>query len=238
MRHSLVLATVFALIATLGPANAEPVTPEAARTAIEKATDEIKAGNPAGAIALVEPVIATLEEIQKDQMVNCAEDLTGVIMLSALQAATMAKLPEKERRNAIVAVPDFCTALFLKGFALIDLKRMEEAEVFLRRAREAAPLSTQYLNEYAEWHKTMKQWEKAHDLFEEAFGLGEMDSDKRRKNSNQARALRGMAFSEIEMGQLDKAEKNLKKSLKLIPDHAGAKSELQYIADLRQRQKN
>lgn len=238
VRHSLVLAALFAQIATLGPANAEPVTPEAARTAIEKATDEIKAGNPAGAIALVEPVIATLEEMQKDQMVNCAEDMTGVITLSALQAATMAKLPEKERRKAIVAVPDFCTALFLKGFALIDLMRIDEAEVFLRRAHEAAPLSAQYLNEYAQWHGTMKQWEKAHELFEQAFGLGEMYTDKERKNFDQARALRGMAFSEIEMGELDKAEKNLKKSLKLIPDHAGAKSELQYIADLRQRQKN
>lgn len=37
-------------------------------------------------------------------------------------------------------------------------------------------------------------------------------------------ALARLAFAEIEMGQLDKAEANLKESLKLVPGHPGAKA--------------
>ncbi|OYX61673.1 MAG: hypothetical protein B7Y89_12190 [Novosphingobium sp. 32-60-15] len=189
-------------MATLGTAYAEPTKPEAARAAINKATAAIKAGNPAGVIPLVDPVITTLEEMEKEQTVNCADSTAEALMLSLSQAAAMDKTPAKERRNAGVVAPDFCAALFLKGFALIDLMRMEEAEVFLRRAHETAPLSAQYLNEYAQWHASARQWNKAHDLFQEAFDLGEWDADKNRKKFNQARALRGMAFSEIEMGEL------------------------------------
>ena len=131
----------------------------------------------------------------------------------------------------------FCLAPFLKGFALIDLQRWDDAEPMLRLASESAPLNAQFRNEYAEWHKAMKQWQKAHDIFAEAYGLGEFESDEGAKKFNQARALRGMGFTEIEMGDLDKAEESFKKSLKLLPDHEGAKSELQYIADLRKRAK-
>lgn len=238
MRNVFISATACAFMATLGTAYAEPTMQEVARVAIDKATAEIKAGNPAGVIPLVDPVIATLEEMEKDQTVNCADSMVEALLLTAALDAATDKMLAKEKRNSIVAAPDFCAALFLKGFALIDLMRMEDAEVFLRRAHETAPLSAQYLNEYAQWHASAKQWNKAHDLFQEAFDLGEWDADTGRKKFNQARALRGMAFSEIEMGELDKAEKNLKKSLKLIPDHAGAKSELQYIADLKKSRNN
>jgi tetratricopeptide (TPR) repeat protein len=237
MRGAAFIAALAASFASISLAHAEPMTEEAARAATDNAVNALKAGNPEAVIPLVDPVIATFEDMQKDQTVQCADDLTGALFLSAMQAALMEKVPEKERRAASIVGPDFCAALFLKGFALIDLKRMDEAETFLRRAHEAAPLNAHYLNEYAEWHKAMKQWEKSHELFQEAFGLGEFSTDKGMKKFNQARALRGMAFNEIEMGQLDKAEKNLRKSLKLLPDNAGAKSELQYIADLKKKQK-
>ncbi len=222
------------------PARAESMAAEAARAAIETAGNAIKSSKPAEAVAAVEPVIAALEEQEKEQTVRCADNQAQTLMVLLMQAAPSEMQPKAqqsntEQRNTVVIDSAFCTALFLKGFALIDLQRWDDAEPFLRRAHETTPLSAHYLNEYAEWHKAMKQFDKAHALFGQAFDLGEYSPGKEAKASDQARALRGMAFAEIEMGQLDKAEVNLKKSLKLVPGHPGAKAELDYIAAMRKK---
>ncbi|MDP3550070.1 MAG: tetratricopeptide repeat protein [Novosphingobium sp.] len=237
MRLLAVVLGVLASSGTVDFAQAETMPVETARSAIDQAGTAIRGGKPTDAIVAVEPVIAALEEQQKAQTVQCADGGSQTIMLLLMQAAASEKLPKAEQRNAVVIDSAFCTALFLKGFALIDLQRWDDAEPFLRRAHDAAPLNAQYLNEYAEWHNSMKQRQKSHDLFEQAFDLGEFDTNKETKTFNQARSLRGMAYTEIEMGQLDKAEKNLRKSLKLIPNHPGAKSELEYIAELRKKAK-
>lgn len=236
MRPATCLAAFF-LLATTAAAHAEPMSPEAAREAVSKAVGEIRKQNPAGVLPLVDPVIAALQEQQKEKNAVCADDAAQSLALMIMQAAASDKLPKEQRRDAVTVDSAFCLAPFLKGFALIDLQRWDDAEPMLRLASESAPLSAQYRNEYAEWFKAMKQWQKAHDVFAEAYGLGEFESDESAKKFNQARALRGMGFTEIEMGDLDKAEESFKKSLKLLPDHEGAKSELQYIADLRKRAK-
>lgn len=241
MRSATCLAA-FILMATSGTAHAEPMSPEAAREAVSKAVGQIRKQNPSGVLPLVEPVIAALQEQQKVQVSQCADDMTQTIMLSALQAAAMKKqteeTPGSKPQSAAVIDSAFCLAPFLKGFALIDLQRWDDAEPMLRLASESAPLNAQYRNEYAEWFKAMKQWQKAHDVFAEAYDLGQWESDEGARKFNQARALRGMGFTEIEMGDLDKAEESFRKSLELIPNHEGAKSELQYIANLRKKGKS
>lgn len=237
MRKTGCLAASF-LLATSAAANAEPMSPEAARDAVSKAIGELRKQNPAGVPPLVEPVIAALKEQQQEKTVVCADNATQSIVLMAMQAAAAEKLPKEQRRDAVAVDSAYCLAPFLKGFALIDLQRWDDAEPMLRLASKSAPLNAQYRNEYAEWFKAMKQWQKAHDVFAEAYGLGEFERDDANKKFNQARALRGMGFTEIEMGDLDKAEESFKKSLKLIPDHQGAKSELQYIENLRKKGKS
>lgn len=241
MRKTGCLAALL-LLATSAAAHAEPMSPEAAREAVSKAVGEIRKQNPSGVLPLVDPVIAALQEQQKEQVSQCADDMTQTIMLSALQAAAMKKqteeMPGSKPQRAVVIDSAFCLAPFLKGFALIDLHRWDDAEPMLRLASESAPLNAQYRNEYAEWFKAMKQWQKAHDIFAEAYDLGQWESDEGARKFNQARALRGMGFTEIEMGDLDKAEESFRKSLKLIPNHEGAKSELQYIANLRKKAKS
>lgn len=234
MRSTRCLAALV-FLATSVTAHAEPMTPEAAREAVGKAMGELRKQNPAGVLPLVEPVVAALQEQQKDKNAVCADDAAQSLALMIMQSAAADKLPKDQRRDAVAVDSAFCLAPFLKGFALIDLQRWDDAEPMLRLASESAPLNAQYRNEYAEWFKAMKQWQKAHDVFAEAYDLGQWESDENAKKFNQARALRGMGFVEIEMGDLDKAEESFRKSLKIIPDHPGAKSELQYIADLRKR---
>ncbi|TXI08990.1 MAG: tetratricopeptide repeat protein [Novosphingobium sp.] len=237
MRKTGCLAAIV-LLTTAATTHAEPMTPEAAREAVSKAMDEIRKQNPTAVLPLVEPVVVSLQDQRKDRNALCADDPTQSLTLMLMQAAVSDQFPNEQQREAVEIDGAFCLAPFLKGCALIDLHRWDDAEPMLRLASESAPLNAQFRNEYAEWFKAMKQWQKAHDVFEEAYGLGEYAGDEANKKANQARALRGMGFTEIEMGDLDKAEESFRKSLKIIPDHEGAKSELQYIANLRKKAKN
>lgn len=237
MRKTGCLAALL-FLTTAATAHAETMTTEAAREAVGKAIGELRKQNPAGVLPLVEPVVVALQDQQKEKNAVCADDAAQSLALMVMQATASDKLPKEQQRDAVAVDSAFCLAPFLKGFALIDLHRWDDAEPMLRLASESAPLNAQYRNEYAEWFKAMKQWQKAHDIFAEAYDLGQWESDEGARKFNQARALRGMGFTEIEMGDLDKAEESFRKSLKLIPNHEGAKSELQYIANLRKKAKS
>jgi tetratricopeptide (TPR) repeat protein len=184
--------------------------------------------DPSKALALVEPLIVT-------SGVMTPKPETDYICTNG-SADTLAKLVGKaaEKRNAIAVGSWVCSALFIKGFVLIDLNRRNEAEPYLRRATELDPTNAHYLNEYAEWWKHERQWQKSYDLFMASVALApQQPADVRAKF--QARALRGMGFTLIELGRLDDAQRQFDASLKLEPGNRAALSELQYIREQRAR---
>ena len=180
--------------------------------------------DPARAVRLVDPVIARSGAMTgkpgTDQFCsggNVVAELFG----KALQ-----------QRSAVAYDAHVCAAIFAKGFALIDLGRRAEAEPFLRRATELAPTDAHYLNEYAEWWKIERQWQKSYDLFARAAALaGEQPAEDRAPIH--ARSMRGMGFNLIELGRLDDAERLFLDSLKVEPDSPAALNELKYIAEQR-----
>ncbi|MDF8334324.1 hypothetical protein [Novosphingobium cyanobacteriorum] len=204
------------------------MTNEEASAAFQRALSERDRGNVPGVIPQLDPVIAAMEEMQKTQGVYCADNQAQTLLILSQHAMS------KDARSAIVVDGTYCMALFFKGFVLIDLGRPTEAEAFLRRAHETAPFNAQYLNEYAEWHKSMGHWQQAHDLFAKAAGLAEM-ADKAVHDAYLARALRGMGYTEIELGKLDEAERHMKQSQKYEPDSNAARHELEYIESLRRK---
>lgn len=138
-------------------------------------------------------------------------------------------------KNFILGGDIWCAALWGKGFALIDLGRSEEAGAFLASAVEMAPLEAHYINEYAEWFKSRKQWKKSFDLFEGAWSVAERQTDGPSRRVT-ARSLRGMGFTLIELGDLDQAEKWFKLSLEYEPEAmARVQGELDYIAEMRRK---
>ena len=127
----------------------------------------------------------------------------------------------------------WCAALWGKGFVLIDLGRSSEAGQYLARSVEMAPMNAHFINEYAEWYKPQRQWQNSYKLFERAWQTVDRDV-KGPERKVAARALRGMAFNQIEMGDLDQAEHFLKLSLDYEPEAAAkVKGELDYIAQQR-----
>lgn len=142
---------------------------------------------------------------------------------------------ELRGRNFVLGGDTWCTALWGKGFVLIDLKRNAEARPFLARSVEMMPLNGHFINEYAEWYKSNRDWARSYDLFRAAFDTTSKDP-KGMDRTIAARALRGMAFNLIETGQYDEAERKLQQSLEYQPEAASkVKAELDYIAEQRKK---
>lgn len=224
------LAVLLAL--SLFPANVRAQTPSAPdrEAMLTQAITAMSQRRFADSLQLSETIISAYEaEYSKsDKLIYCAENGEQIILLLA-RAVT-------QKKDGVTLDKTWCTALFLKGFALIDLNRSTEARPFLARAAEMAPLDAHFLNEYAEWFKSARQWQDAYDWFEKARDASQYSAAEFR-NGQKARSLRGMGFVTIELGDLEKASKLFKESLELMPNHPGALSELKYIEDLRRAQK-
>lgn len=217
---------------------------DAQRKELDEAFTDLKSGRPTQAERAFARVIDAYEKAYAGREVRCAHD-----QLDAIQVGLFGMIgsPEEIARNAsgikpgeskvigdkmsdlTVLGPGWCEAVFGRGFALIDLHRDDEAEPLLARAVKMAPTRAHYLNEYAELFKSRRDWLRSYDLFARAAEVAKTGPDSTDK-SVEARALRGMGFTKIELGQLDEAERLFKRSLTLQPSNAGALSELEYIA--------
>jgi tetratricopeptide (TPR) repeat protein len=197
--------------------------------------DPVHAQKPADAIERFDRVIAYFEKRYRDSKIKiyCAHSLaeTMLYILGAVGGT----------QSASALDPTWSDAVFLKGFALVDLGRRAEAKMFFARALELSPSNSQYLGEMAETEKADRNWQKAYDLFSRAAAAAEFSSDGPQddpvKVRWRTRGWRGMAFALIEMGRLDEAEKIFKDCLKADPNDQKAIQELQYIAQEKARAK-
>lgn len=199
---------------------------EGARSAngakIDQAANLIKAGQGADAIKILNAVIADEESRHKDsnQLYFSARSLVEGIVYTSL-ASTQSK-------NSTILDDSWSYGHFLKGFALIDLGRADEAKAEFDKAVGLAPMNAQFLAERGEWHKNRKDWASAYADFESASTASEFSPESAKK-FEKGRALRGMAFVRIEQGELKEAEKLLKQALKLDRNDAKARQELEYV---------
>ena len=163
--------------------------------------------------------------------------------LEALIGAASASFKEKPGDNLpprTVAISHrICSAYFLKGFALIDLKRNQDALPFLEKAVEMDADNQHYLNELAEWHKTNRDWRKSLEIFTIAsvttdFAIATMKDATQRKallDRRRCRSFRGIAFNHVELSEWEQARAAARKCLALIPDDKKSLDELAYIKE-------
>lgn len=213
------------------PPTATPAPPEAKKDddRIDRAAMLMKEGKHADAIDILDGMIAEFEKAHpanSETMVFSASNLVQTIYYSGITAAL--------KKNGVVVDGNWALAYFLKGFALIDLNRSDEALPYLDKAVALSPSDSQFLAERGEWYKSHKQWDKAFADFKAAADASGF-SDESVKEKDKARALRGMGFVRIELGDLNEAEKLFHESLKLTPGNQNALSELEYIKSLRSK---
>lgn len=124
-------------------------------------------------------------------------------------------------------------AFYLKGYALLDFGKLEEAEIHVQKAVTMAPNNAMYLAELGHIFQTKRNWEKALAYFTEAESAADIYSPEQVKVSELCRAKRGMGFNLIELGKLDDAEKKFREALAYNAKDKTALSEIEYIKQLR-----
>jgi tetratricopeptide (TPR) repeat protein len=228
------LAFLLLLLAAPLPVAAQPAAPPAAsapdsaaqNALIERAVILIHDKKAAEAIPLLDRVIAAEEKAHagEKRQIYSARSMAETLMYMAEASAA--------KKEAVAFGPEWSLALFLKGFALVDLGSAEAAGPLFERAVALSPGNSQYLAELGEWHKNRREWDQAYARFEKAEEVAGLVAEHRRK-PERSRALRGMGFVLIEQGKLDEAEKMFRKCLEIDPNDAGAKGELQFIREQR-----
>lgn len=209
------------------------------QAAIVYAYSAIGSKNFEDAISAVDPVIKRFEDGKQDDTVyRCASEQTDVLN-TLLGAALLADNgAQDEGKSVTAAVSDnICSAYFIRGFALIDLGGRNEALPNLEIAVEMDPDNQHYMNELAEWYKTGRDWPRSLEIFTAASETTDMsialmdDKDQSRQilNGILCRSYRGIAFNHAEMRNWKEARTAIDKCLKLIPDDARSKQELDYI---------
>ena len=186
-------------------------------------------GKPDWAIKSVEPIIAAHDKIIADEKRQVYGARTQTETLVYLM------MPGPNKEGVVVMGPSWGAALYIKGYALIDLQRGDEARTFLERAVAMSPYNAQFIAELAEWHKARNEWEEALALFQRAQEASEFSPDNS-KVSEKGRAMRGIGFIQIEQGKLSEAETTFNKCLEPDPNDGRAKNELAYIQQQRAKQ--
>ncbi len=220
------MKALIALALLLGAPEAAFAAPDSGQAQVDRAADLINNGKPGEAVAVLDPLIAAQERQRAGdkRQAYCAR--SPAESLFYLAGAV------QEKKEAVVLPESSCYSIFLKGFALIDLNRSDEAKAYLERAVAMAPSNSHFLGELGEWHKNRHDLDRAWTYFERASEASDL-SPPERKTFDKTRALRGMGWILVERGKLDEAERLYRQCLELNPDDGHAKSELDYIAQQR-----
>jgi Flp pilus assembly protein TadD len=141
------------------------------------------------------------------------------------------------KKEAIVLSSTWAHAYFVKGYALQDLGRIADAKTALLAAVDLSPWSCLYLCELGSIYKLEKDWKRARETFETAEGQAGLSPDST-KAAELAQARRGLGYVLVELGKLDDAERKYQQCLADDPNDKKAAAELEYVRDLKRKNKS
>src|SRR5262245_23117833 len=165
---------------------------------------------------------------QSTKKVFCARtsaETLGVLLKAAV-----------DKTNAIALSSIWADAYFMKGYALQELHRLDEAKASVQSALELSPLNSQYRAEMGVIYALKKDWLKAEQAYKEAEDTAPL-SPEASKADDLGRARRGLGYVHVELGKLDEAEKKYEQCLAANPKDRKAKAELEYVREQKAKQR-
>jgi tetratricopeptide (TPR) repeat protein len=187
-------------------------------------------GNPQAAISeFFDPVIAFYESTYADKRQRYFSARSEAEALAYLLQATV------DKTEARVVSRNWVEAHYLKGYALVDLQKLDAARVEYEAALKLAPHNSQVLGQLGDLYNRQKDFSKAL----ETYRLAETDSEyspPEVKDQDRARAWRGQGYAYTELQQWDDADKMYRQSLALDKNDQRSLQELQYIQKQRHAQ--
>jgi len=199
----------------------------AASATIGQAFSAIQSGDPARALATVEPVVASLEKEYSDEKrhIFCSQtaEQDGYYLTTADGGAD----------NVRLVTVTWCQALYVKAFALVDLDRLDDAQSAFERLVTFAPKHSRYLNELAYVFLKKKDWKHSIEAYANAEAAASFTPERR--DYERCVSFRGIGYDLVELGRLDDAEAAYRKCLAIIPDEPKSLGEIEYIKEQRKK---
>jgi tetratricopeptide (TPR) repeat protein len=229
-RIALAALVSFAVSPAWGQGDAVPQTPNdiEAGKALAEGMRLMQAGKAAEALTSFARIAADYDSKYNDpkQTYFSARTPTESLLYLTQMAA------QSGSKGTVVAA-NWGYAHYLKGYALIELRRVPEAKVALSRAVALSPQNAQFLGELGHIYEVEKNWPQALQLYQRAESAAKEFSPPNAKNAELSRAWRGQGYVLVELKRWDEAEQRYRQCLALNKDDTRAQQELLYI----QRQK-
>lgn len=218
---------------------------DSAESYIRRGISLVEAGRCEDAIRLgFDPAIAAFEADAEPGTRVMASRTGGAAALISLITAV------DEGTSAVVVGATWPDTIYLRAFCLVELGRPDEAAQALQRALEMIPDDVLYASEYGHILQERRDFRGALAAFRGAVANAEMLERTgafaatpdyptgvpivgQTLLSLRCRAMRGVGFSLIELGDLDGAEATFRQVLALDPSDERSRGELEYIAQLR-----
>ena len=195
---------------------------------IRTASQHIVAKAPAKALPLLDEAIGYYEKTFRQPGADVYSARSSFESLMYVGEAAQGKKPAR------VYGEEWSAAYFYKGYALVDLQRVAEAKIAFDAAIKLAPRNAQYLAERGHIDALERNWPASLATFKKAADATEFSpADVKLKETT--RAMRGIAFAQVELKDLDAAEATHRRVLQLDPSDAVSAKELKYIRGLRAR---
>lgn len=196
----------------------------------------LEAKKPQEALQLIDEVIAFYDRVYRDEKAQLYCARTQVETVRYLVGHVAGGKPEAgppAKKEARVVSSNYADAYYMRSYALVELRRIAEAEQSLQKAIELSPENAQYLGELAYLLQLEKKWEASLALFGRAAEAARVYSPEELKVGETTRALRGQGYCLVEMGRWADAEAKYQECLKLNPNDRASQGELKYIAQLK-----
>lgn len=218
---------------------------------LRKAQEMIRDGDPKGAIALIDQVIAEYERAYPEGKTRWYVAQTLQETVAYTTGATLA--PDDRNRDTTVLNVAWAEAYFLKAYALVELsvgsgayktnkggnpdsdpEYLAQARAVLERGLQLEPYHARMLAELGNLSQLQQDWNVMLRVFTETEAAAAYMPESE-QDYVYTRAKRGMGYALTELGRLDEAEAKYRECLRIDPDDSGAQHELEYIRKLREK---
>ncbi len=208
------------------PVSKPPSLDERMTPQIQAAAQAVRAHQPQVAVDTLAPVIAAYDadHARETRHIYCAMSTPEALLYMGMAA--------EDRVSAVAVPPGYCTALYLKGYALVDLGRVAEAKAIYEHLLALAPMYAQYQAEYGQLIRLEKDWPRMLAICIKASDAAKI-ADPAIRPMQQGAALRCQGYALTELHRYDEAEKRYRDALAINPKDAKAQNELRYIAQQR-----
>lgn len=149
--------------------------------------------------------------------------------------AYLLKSTAVDKKDSTIIDFDFALAHYYMAYISIERGDLKNADDHLSAALALSPQNSVFLSEAGHLRQLRKQWDQSIELYEQAIGSADSFSPESSKVFEKGKALRGKAYSLVELDRLNDAYELYAECLKIDPNDKRAKAEMRYIDELRKK---